>query len=207
MYVILETTVPLRTFGGLRIQHSKAMITTSTYVAFLRSINVGRHHKLPMGQLKQELQQLGCTNVITVLNSGNIIFTTTIQPTATLAHQIADHLERIFHFSVPTIVFTLHELTALIALEPFKKVTLTKSIRRYVSLLQKNVTSTLELPWQSADASFTILLKTDRAIFSVLDLSEVKTPKAMERLEREFGKEITTRNWNTIERIAKKLPA
>jgi len=185
LYVILETTVPLRTFGGLRIQHSKAMITTSTYVAFLRGINVGGHHKLPMGQLKQELQQLGCTNVITVLNSGNIIFTATTQPTASLAHQIADHLERIFHFSVPTIVFTLHELTALIALEP----------------------STLELPWQSADASFTILLKTDRAIFSVIDLSEVKTPKAMERLEREFGQEITTRNWNTIERIAKKLLA
>ena len=182
------------------------MSTSSTYVAFLRGINVGGHHKLPMVQLKQELQQLGCTNVITVLNSGNIIFTATTQPTTTLAQQIADHLKRIYHFDVPTIVFTIDELTALIDLEPFKNVTLTKSIRRYVSLLQKNVQSSLEIPWQSADASFAILLKTDRAIFSVLDLSEEKTPKAMEQLEREYGTEITTRNWNTIERIEKKLP-
>ena len=44
-------------------------------------------------------------------------------------------------------------------------------------------------------------------MFSVLDLSEAKTTKAMEVLEKFYGKDITTRNWNTIERIAKKAAA
>jgi len=44
------------------------------YVAFLRGINVGGHHKVPMADLRKELEKLGFENVMTLLNSGNIIF-------------------------------------------------------------------------------------------------------------------------------------
>ena len=88
---------------------------------------------------------------------------------------------------------------------PFKDVTLTKDIRRYVSFLWKDIEIDLELPWTSDDTSYKIINKNDKTIISVLDLSVSKTPKAMETMEKYFGKDITTRNWNTIERIGKKL--
>lgn len=47
-----------------------------TLVAFLRGINVGGHHKVPMAELKTILTQLGCEHVKTILNSGNIVFET-----------------------------------------------------------------------------------------------------------------------------------
>ena len=44
-----------------------------------------------------------------------------------------------------------------------------------------------------------------RVIVSLLDLSIAPTPKAMEALEKKFGKDITTRNWNTVVRLGKKI--
>ena len=45
-----------------------------TFVALLRGINVGGHHKVPMAELRTELEKLGYSKVNTLLNSGNIIF-------------------------------------------------------------------------------------------------------------------------------------
>ena len=45
-----------------------------TYVALLRGINVGGHAKVEMPRLKQLFITLGCTDVMTYINSGNVIF-------------------------------------------------------------------------------------------------------------------------------------
>lgn len=53
------------------------------------------------------------------------------------------------------------------------------------------------------DGAFIILSIMGRAIASVLDLSLTKTVKGMEALEKLYGKDITTRNWNTIIKVSK----
>jgi hypothetical protein len=63
----------------------------------------------------------------------------------------------------------------------------------------------LDHPWQSEDGSFKILQVSDSEIISALDLSKASTPQSMDILERFYGKSITTRNWNTIERMIKNL--
>ncbi|MBA3630748.1 MAG: hypothetical protein H0W55_13940 [Actinobacteria bacterium] len=45
----------------------------------------------------------------------------------------------------------------------------------------------------------------DRDIYSVIDLTSTRTPDLMPWLEREFGKEITTRTYKTVGRILKRL--
>jgi uncharacterized protein (DUF1697 family) len=47
----------------------------SRSVALLRGINVGGNSKVPMTTLKAIFAELGCTDVVTVLNSGNVVFT------------------------------------------------------------------------------------------------------------------------------------
>lgn len=44
------------------------------YVALLRGINVGGNNKVDMKKLKTTFESLGFTNVVTYINSGNIIF-------------------------------------------------------------------------------------------------------------------------------------
>ena len=175
------------------------------FVAFLRGINVGGHHKVPMAELRKELEKLGCKNIVTLLNSGNIIFDAISSDLAGLEKTVSEHLESSFGFPVPVILRRSEIIRSSIIEQPFKDVTLTKDIRLYVSFLRDEIQTDLILPWTSTDKSFTIIDIKDNAIFSVLDLSTTKTPKAMVSLERYFGKDITTRNWNTIERIGKVL--
>lgn len=47
---------------------------TKKYIAFLLGINVGGHKKAPMAELKRTLADVVCNNVITLLNSGNVVF-------------------------------------------------------------------------------------------------------------------------------------
>jgi uncharacterized protein (DUF1697 family) len=176
-----------------------------TYVAFLRGINVGGHHKVPMSELKKEFQKLGFENIVTLLNSGNIIFESSSDNTSSLEQQISTHLEKAFGFPIPTIVRTSGFLGDLLIHNRFIDIERTKDIRLYVSFLKENNDTDLKLPWKSPDNSYIIIEKRDRTIISVLDLSVSKTPKAMESMEHHYEKEITTRNWNTIERIGKKL--
>lgn len=44
------------------------------YVALLRGINVGGNNKIGMKQLKETFEQAGMQEVVTYINSGNIIF-------------------------------------------------------------------------------------------------------------------------------------
>lgn len=44
------------------------------YVALLRGINIGGKNKIKMSKLKSAFEMAGLTEVRTVLNSGNIIF-------------------------------------------------------------------------------------------------------------------------------------
>lgn len=174
-------------------------------VAFLRGINVGGHHKIPMADLKKILQKLEFENVITILNSGNIVFDAFTQDLKNIEKTISDHLEKTFGFPVPTIVRKSKEIDKLWKSNPFKNVKLTSDTRFYVSFIRGNNNSKIKLPRENSDKSFSIIEMRNKTIVSVLDLSLSKTPKAMEALEKHFGKDITTRNWNTIERIVKIL--
>lgn len=175
------------------------------YVAFLRGINVGGHHKVPMAELRKEFDKLDFENVVTLLNSGNVIFTSTNKNLEDLEKMISSNLEKKFGFPIPVIIRFSETINELFYDNPFQDVNVTKDIRLYVSFLKKNIKPDLELPWTSSDNSYTIIERKDKTIFSILDLSVSKTPKAMEAFEKFFGKDVTTRNWKTIERIAMKI--
>lgn len=174
------------------------------YVAFLRGINVGGHHKIPMAELRFEFEKMNFENTDTILNSGNVIFESDENISD---EKISQHLEEAFGFPVPTLTSTLDTIIALFNNNPFEDINITKDIRLYVSFLKNAVDADLNLPWESADKSYKIIGKRENMIFSVVDISNGQTTKAMAALESFYGKELTTRNWNTIERIIKKAGA
>ena len=175
------------------------------HVAFLRGINVGGHHKVPMAELRKEMEKLNFENVMTLLNSGNIVFDAFDDDLESLEKTISGHLERTFGFPVPTIIRKSKTIYELLDSNAFKDLILTKDMRLYVSFLRKETEADLQLPWTSDDNSFKIIDINNKAILSVLDISISKTPKAMLALARNFGTDMTTRNWNTIQRIEKQL--
>ncbi|MCE7995606.1 MAG: DUF1697 domain-containing protein [Roseivirga sp.] len=179
--------------------------TTERYIVFLRGINVGGHKKVPMAELKKMLAGMGYENVVTLLNSGNVIFDTDPDTEQNLERRISDQLEQTFGFPVPVLIRTAEAIQQLFDTDPFKDIELHKDIRLYVSFLKEDKRLGLDFPWSSDDGSFRILSDDNRSIISVLDLSISGTPQAMEFLEKQYGKDITTRNWKTINRIVAKL--
>jgi uncharacterized protein (DUF1697 family) len=177
----------------------------SKYLALLRGINVGGHHKVPMEVLRKEFLKLGFTNVMTLLNSGNVIFEATETSTDELEKVIAESLQKALGFPIPVLVREADAMLHILHLEPFKNINVTADTRLYVSFLKQETTVDLKLPWLSDDQTYLILDVADKTIYSVLELSTTKTPKGMDALEKLFGKEITTRNWNTVSKIVAKL--
>ncbi len=179
--------------------------SSRTYVALLRGINVGGHHKVPMARLKKEMEKIGYTGVITLLNSGNVIFRSDQQDTAIIQDHISSHLKEVFAFEIPTQVLDAELLEGLSQTEPFREEELNEKTRCYVTFLGNAIKEQIEYPLSSEDGSFKILSRRGQALYSILDLNKTDTPKAMALVEKIYGKGVTTRNWKTIQRIVKKL--
>jgi uncharacterized protein (DUF1697 family) len=172
-----------------------------TIAGFLRGINVGGHHKVPMPVLREKLKEMGCKNVKTLLNSGNIIFDTEQENIGSLEQALEDFLSRSFGFTIPVILKIRNELSELADENPFQSISVHKDIRLYVSFLKDEPIVNLSEPYVSEDESYTILSVRNKVILSVLNLSVTNTPKGMDTLEKLFGKNITTRNWNTVLKV------
>lgn len=172
-----------------------------TLTGFLRGINVGGHHKVPMAELRNGLTEIGCFNVRTLLNSGNFVFDTKQTNIQDLENTIEDFISKLFGFPIPVILKTKKEISDLVDENPFITINTHKDIRLYVSFLKDTPKLDLAIPYLSADKSYKIISIKNKTILSVLDLSTMKTPKGMDELEKLFGKNITTRNWNTIKKI------
>jgi len=98
------------------------------------------------------------------------------------------------------ILRTRQEIQSLIDRNPFGQVKITANTKPYVTFLKDRSGRIRKLPAEGK--GFTILGIFDDVVCSVVDLSSTKTPQLMSDLEKEFGKNITTRSWITVMRIA-----
>ena len=57
-----------------------------TYIALLRGINVSGQKKIPMAELRLILENTDLENVQTYIQTGNVIFQTTINKKQTIEH-------------------------------------------------------------------------------------------------------------------------
>jgi uncharacterized protein (DUF1697 family) len=74
------------------------------YVALFRGINVGGNKKVEMLKLKTIFESLGFLNVITYINSGNVIFIANNGSTKTLNKKIENALGNKLGFPVKTLL-------------------------------------------------------------------------------------------------------
>ncbi|HSW96381.1 MAG TPA: DUF1697 domain-containing protein [Candidatus Saccharimonadales bacterium] len=170
------------------------------YVAFLRGINVGKAKQVKMTELKKAFESLGFQNVKTLLNSGNVIFETESKDEQKLTQQIADALEKTFGWRISVLLRPIIELQALADTEPFKEITITPQTRFYVTFLTDKPEGIIN----PSPKEYSIVHVSDREVCSVITITpEKNTTDLMKGLEQKYGKNITTRNWNTVMRILK----
>lgn len=173
------------------------------YVALLRGINVGGNKKVPMADLKKLMEKKGFTDVRTLLASGNVMFSSD-QKEAAVHKTLEAIIEEKFGFNVPVILRTHEEVATLAKSSIFKGISVDTNTRLYISFLGKESKKpTIKIPYASEENDFRILKADSSMVCSVLQLSDKRNSvDCMNILEKEFGKNITTRNWNTVQKIA-----
>src|SRR5690606_717827 len=81
-------------------------------IALFRGINVGKAKRIAMADLRSLLEELGFTDVRTLLNSGNAVYTSDGVPPGTAGRMIEDALPGKLGISSRVSVFTSDELDA-----------------------------------------------------------------------------------------------
>jgi uncharacterized protein (DUF1697 family) len=171
-------------------------------VAFLRGINVGGHKLIKMEELSKAFNSMGFKNVKTLLASGNVLFDTQGPKSTGLAEKIEHGLEKLLGHKIGVLLRTLPELKALADSRPFNNIKISSQTRLYITFLSEKPKTAIKAPYESPAKQFKILRISQNEVLSVLELSpDSKSTDLMGFLDKEFGRAVTTRNWNTIEKL------
>ena len=171
------------------------------YAAFLRGINVGGNVLVKMADLKQLLETLGFEDVQSVIASGNVIFEARKGDDQSIERKIEAALKKKYKRDIAVMVRSIDELRAMDKSQPFKGVKTTKNTRLYVTFLSDK-SLCIKLPELPADLRIARIREKD--VFVVLEVTpKMKTTDSMNLMGKMFGTRITTRNWNTVQRILK----
>jgi len=87
----------------------------SRFVVLLRGVNVGKANRVPMERFRRLLEGLGYTDVRTLLNSGNAVFTAPGRAASVHARAIAESLQASLGVAVPVIVKTYGDFNTIVA--------------------------------------------------------------------------------------------
>lgn len=103
-----------------------------TYIALLRGINIGGHKKIKIADLKLLFEALGFKEVVTYIQSGNIVFLN--DGITNLEKIISEAILKRFKFEVPIIVKKITEVEEILAACPFDQ---EKKTLSYFTLLHE----------------------------------------------------------------------
>jgi uncharacterized protein (DUF1697 family) len=192
--------VPRRRVGGVMAPRDRR------YVALLRGIGP-MNPNMRNEKLRGVLEALGFRNVGTVISSGNVVFDTDARDRRSLEARIERAWPAQLGFRSTTIIRSRQQIEELIDRNPFGEQVDTPATSLQVTFLKHAPEQMFDLPYAAAAGDYAVVAYYDRAICSVIDLTGSRTPDLMRWLESQFGKEITTRTWKTVHRIARKLAA
>ncbi|MFG6463400.1 DUF1697 domain-containing protein [Roseateles sp. DXS20W] len=168
------------------------------YVALLRGVSP-MNCKMP--ELQRSLEDAGFTDVKTLLSSGNVAFSTPrAASAATLRKKLEAAMQAGLGRSFETHVRASQHLQQLIVADPFAAYPLRAGSKRVVTFLREPLAaSPVELPRTHGEACIWGL---DGAEVFCSYVPEAQGPVFMQLLEKTFGKDITTRTWDTVAKCA-----
>ena len=181
-------------------------MATQRYAAFLRGV-MPTNAKMPA--LKRAFEAAGFTDVKTVLGSGNVVFSARAAGEAALQRKaeaaMAEQLGRTFL----TMVRSLDALREILDTDPYAGFPLPAGSKRVVTFLRDPARGKLALPVELDGAR--ILSRRGGELFSAY-VPGPRGPVFMTLIQKTFGDEVTTRTWETVQKVvgdhgAKKAPA
>lgn len=171
------------------------------HVALWRGINVGRAKRLAMADLRAVLESLGFSDVQTLLNSGNAVFTAPKEAPEKIAKRIRAAVLQSCAVDAPVIVKTAEEISAALEGNPLGAVASDPS-RLLVAFSSDCATLRRLEALQAAEGE---RLHVGKAAAYLWCGNGILESKLAVKLLKDLGETGTTRNWATLEKIALRL--
>jgi uncharacterized protein (DUF1697 family) len=171
-----------------------------TFVALLRGINVGGKAMISMQELRSSLGALGLEDVVTYVQSGNVVFRTSSGDARDLAARIEERVASDFGFGVAVLLRTPSELEAIAAENPFLSGKADPS-QLHVMFLERepraDATAQLD-PARSPPDEFALR---GREIYLRLPNGAGRSKLTLDYFEKRLGVRATARNWKTLMKL------
>jgi uncharacterized protein (DUF1697 family) len=167
------------------------------YAAFLRGVSP---MNLKMPVLQAALEAAGFSEVKTLLSSGNVVFSGRRAADVAIEKKIQSALEQKTGKNFGVIVRSIDELQALIDAEPYEAYGLPAGSKRIVTFLHTLPEKKVQLPRELDGAKIWAIR--DREALSSYVRND-KGPVFMTLIEKTFGKDVTTRTWDTLQKVAR----
>lgn len=171
----------------------------TTHIALFRGINVGRAKRVAMATLRALVEELGYTDVRTLLNSGNVVFSAVRPAPADAAARICEALPIRTGVSARVTVITADELAMAIGENPLLEGA-TDPARLLVAVLADPADRQRLKPLMKQDWTPELLAIGKRVAYLWCPAGVLES-KLLEAVGRLLGDAVTTRNWATIKKL------
>ena len=168
----------------------------SKKIAILRGINVGGKRKILMKDLKILCEHLGLKEVQTYIQSGNVIFSSTIQ-NAEIEVMLEKAILEKFGFDVPVICRSSEELQVSIRKNPFYEEDIDIKQLHLTFLKEKPTNESLE-KMSSFNFEPDQFIIEDKEVFISCAGKYHQSKLTNHFFEKKLNVGATTRNWKTV---------
>jgi uncharacterized protein (DUF1697 family) len=169
------------------------------HAVLLRAVNVGGRNKVPMARLRESLTDAGFSDVVSYLQSGNLVLGSRKSP-ASVGRDVAAAIEGEFGLTIAVTVRSHAELTSIVAGDPFADVR-TDDSRHGVAFLDAEPAAKRLDEVDPADYLPDRLVVAGREIHLWCPNGFGQTDLTNTFLERRLGVVATTRNWRTVAKL------
>jgi len=175
----------------------------TTFVSLFRGINVGGHQTIRMDELKDLYVSLGFKDVVTFIQSGNVVCTSDDANVAQLPKQIEDGFTQKFGFHVKVIVRTSAEIREIIANNPFQNQPMKESKWVVVLFLATRPESIALEDLQKTYVGPEELYLTGQEMYIYYPNGIGRSKLTLTLIEKKLKTMGTGRNWNTLLQLQK----
>ena len=170
------------------------------YVALLRGINVGGNNKIPMKLLKETFLRAGMQDVVTYINSGNVVFKASDYDIKELSELLEKAIFNDFALDIKVLLRThedFHKLLALIP-EAWSNDAATKCD---VLFLWDEITSQELISQVNIRPDIEMVISSDYEVIWCVPKDKVTKSSLVKLIGTKAYKLITVRNINTTRKI------
>lgn len=170
----------------------------SVVIALLRGVNVGGRHPVRMDLLRKVSSELGCTDVQTYVQSGNLVLRSPGKGLPVLKQQLETAFKATFGFEVPVVLRSAGDVRKIVKHNPFPKRVEAESAKLHVTFLYDDPGEANRKLVRAMTFSPEDVRIEGREIYTYYPEGAGKSKLRWPMIEKVLGTPGTARNWNSV---------